>query len=364
MQVARYIVYGAGGIGASLGAQLQRAGCRVAFVARGAQLEALRSRGLDYATPEGRERLAVDVFAHPDELGFRPGDVAVLAMKTQDSLPALDALVRAAGPDLPVLCAQNGVENERLALRRFRTVVGLAVWIPASFLDPGVVSNHAPHAPIELGRHPSGTDELVTAVCADLRRAGFAAEAREDVLAWKHAKLLTNAVSTLDAICGSRAGLDDVAAAIKREGFACYRAAGIGMVATDVYEARVAQAAAAMGEIEGRVRAGGSSSQSLARGLGSIETDYINGEIVWLGRSHGVATPVNEAIVGVANALALRRGSGPIAPAALRAGIAQRERVAAGKADDAGSPVGARGRAEDAGSGAGARGETDGGEGD
>lgn len=77
-----------------------------------------------------------------------------------------------------------------------------------------------------------------------------------------------------------------------------------------------------------------------------------------------MATPVNEAIVGVANALALRRGSGPIAPAALRAGIAQRERVAAGKADDAGSPVGARGRAEDAGSGAGARGETDGGEGD
>lgn len=329
MQVARYIVYGAGGIGASLGAQLQRAGRDVAFIARGAQLEALRSRGLDYATPAGRERLAVSVFAHPEELAPRPGDVAVLATKTQDSLAALDALVRAAGPDLPVLCAQNGVENERLALRRFRTVVALAVWIPATFLEPGVVSNHAPGAPIELGRHPAGVDALVAGVCADLRAAGFAAEARADVLAWKHAKLLTNAVTTVDAICGSRVGLDDVAHAIRREGLDCYRAAGIETVAADAYAARVAQAVAAMGEIEGRPRAGGSSSQSLARGLGSIETDYINGELVWLGRSHGVATPVNEAIVGAANALAAEPGAGPITPEALRARIAVRERIAA-----------------------------------
>ncbi|MEZ4331430.1 MAG: 2-dehydropantoate 2-reductase N-terminal domain-containing protein [Myxococcota bacterium] len=328
MQVARYIVYGAGGIGASLGAQLQRAGCRVAYLARGAQLEALRSRGLEYATSEGRSRLAVDVFPHPDALDFRPGDVVVLAMKTQDTLAALEALARAAGPDLPVLCAQNGVENERLALRRFRTVVGLAVWIPASFLEPGVVANHAPHAPIEIGLHPSGTDALVRQVCADLVRAGFAAEAREDVLAWKHAKLLTNAVSTLDAICGTRVGLDDVAAAIKREGMEGYRAAGIATVSAGTYEARVALAKAAMGEIEGRPRGGGSSSQSLARGLGSIETDYINGEIVWLGRTHGVATPVNEAIVGVANALAARPGAGPIPADALRARIAEREQVA------------------------------------
>jgi 2-dehydropantoate 2-reductase len=321
MRVGRYIVYGAGGIGASLGAQLHQAGRDVVLIARGAQRVAIAEKGLEFVTPERRVRLALPVVGHPDEIDFRPGDVAVLAMKTQDSLPAVEALAAVAGPDLPVLCGQNGVENERLVLRRFRAVIGLAVWIPASFIDPGVVMSYAPHAPIELGCVPSGIDERTRAVAQDLRAAGFAAEAREDVLAWKHAKLLTNAVSTLDAVCGGRAGLDDVCARIKAEGMACYRTAGIAVVPAAEYEARVAFAVAAMGEIDGRPRSGGSSTQSLARGQGSIETDYVNGEIVWLGRQHGVATPVNEAIQRAANELASRRRDRPLSADELRARI-------------------------------------------
>jgi len=48
-----------------------------------------------------------------------------------------------------------------------------------------------------------------------------------------------------------------------------------------------------MRPIDGERRPGGSSWQSLHRGSGSIETDYLNGEIVLLGRCHGVPTPVN-----------------------------------------------------------------------
>ena len=48
-------------------------------------------------------------------------------------------------------------------------------------------------------------------------------------------------------------------------------------------------------------RPGASSWQSLARGTGSIEADYLNGEIVLLGRLHGVATPVNAALQRLAN---------------------------------------------------------------
>ena len=182
MRLGRYIVYGAGGIGASLGAQLHRVGREVVLIARGAQLAALREMGLEYVTPEGRERLALPVVGHPGEVDFRAGDAVILAMKTQHSLAAIEALAAVAGPDLPVLCAQNGVENERLALRRFRRVIGLAVWIPASFIDPGVVLNYAPHAPIELGCVPLGVDALARSVEQDLRSAGFAAEARTDVL--------------------------------------------------------------------------------------------------------------------------------------------------------------------------------------
>lgn len=321
MTIARYIVYGAGGIGASLGAQLHAAGCEVLLIARGAHGAAIAERGLEYVTPKERSRLALPVVAEPAAVEFRPGDGVILAMKTQDSLAAIEALAAVADAEIPILCAQNGVENERLALRRFRSVIGLAVWIPASFIDPGIVLNYAPHAPIELGGVPAGFDARAQAVARDLCAAGFAAEARADVLAWKYAKLLTNAVSTLDAICGGRAGLDDVVLRIKEEGMACYRAAGIGVVAPAEYEARVAFAIAAMGEIDGAPRAGGSGVQSLARGRGSIETDYINGEIVLLGRRFGVATPVNEAVQRVARALAHRRRPGPLSPQALRAEI-------------------------------------------
>lgn len=322
MRVGRYIIYGAGGIGASLGAQLARAGRSVLLIARGAQLEAIKTQGLDYGTPEERVRLPLAIVSHPDEVDFRAGDVAMLAMKTQDSLPAIEALAAAAGAGLPVLCAQNGVENERLALRRFERVIGMAVWIPASFIEAGSVQNYAPHAPIELGRIPGGDDPLVDSVVLDLCEAGFSAELRADVLAWKYAKLLTNAVSTLDAICGGRAGLEDVCARIKDEGMACYRAAGIATVPAAEYEARVAFAVAAMGEIEGRPRGGGSSAQSLVRARGSIETDYINGEIVMLGRWHGVATPVNTAIQQTANELAAGRHGRVLDPVELRARIA------------------------------------------
>jgi 2-dehydropantoate 2-reductase len=53
--------------------------------------------------------------------------------------------------------------------------------------------------------------------------------------------------------------------------------------------------------VEGARRSGGSSWQSLARGSGSIEADYLNGEIVLLGRLHGVPTPVNEVLRREAN---------------------------------------------------------------
>jgi 2-dehydropantoate 2-reductase len=55
------------------------------------------------------------------------------------------------------------------------------------------------------------------------------------------------------------------------------------------------------------VRNLGSSWQSLQRGLGSIEADFLNGEIVRLGRLHGIPTPYNAVLQEVANAMAARR---------------------------------------------------------
>jgi 2-dehydropantoate 2-reductase len=45
--------------------------------------------------------------------------------------------------------------------------------------------------------------------------------------------------------------------------------------------------------VGGRGRVGGSTWQSVARNQGSVETDWLNGEVARLGRLHDVPTPAN-----------------------------------------------------------------------
>jgi 2-dehydropantoate 2-reductase len=75
-----------------------------------------------------------------------------------------------------------------------------------------------------------------------------------------------------------------------------------------------------MAAIEGVGRGGGSTWQSLARGAGSVEADYLNGEIALLGRLHGVPTPVNDLMQRlVAEFARERRAPGGLSPDQLRA---------------------------------------------
>ena len=69
-------------------------------------------------------------------------------------------------------------------------------------------------------------------------------------------------------------------------------------------------------------RGGGSSWQSLARGTGAIEVDYLNGEIVWVGRCQGRDTPVNAALCELAKRMAREKAPPRTADAAaVLAGI-------------------------------------------
>src|SRR6266568_7358674 len=123
----RYIVIGAGAIGGTIGGRLAATGHEVVLVARGAHLDALRSRGLRLATPDGTSTLDIPAVAGPGELSLREDDVLLLATKTQDAEPLLAEwawqpvrnTTGSAADALPVVCAQNGVAGERIALRRF-----------------------------------------------------------------------------------------------------------------------------------------------------------------------------------------------------------------------------------------------------
>ncbi len=315
----RFIVYGAGAIGGLIGARLARAGHEVVLIARGAQLEAVRDRGLHVFTPDEDFLQRTPVVGHPAALDFRPDDVVILATKTQDTDAALrDLLVASDGVDLAVVCAQNGVENERLAVRRFRRVYAMMVWMPASFERPGEIVCHCtPRSGIlDLGCYPAGVDATAGAIAGALEAAGFSSRATPDILRSKYAKLLTNVVAAVPALCGPAGRGSPFARRLREEALACYAAAGIEACSEAEEARRQAQSGIRVAEVEGRGRAGGSVWQSLARDTGTVETDYINGEIVLLGRCHGVDTPCNRAVVLAANRMARGRqppGSLPLA---------------------------------------------------
>ena len=303
----RYVILGAGAVGATIGGRLAEAGYAVTLVGRGEHAEAVKRDGLLLAMPDRTMRLPVPMVTM-DELHLTPDHVLFLGVKSQDTPHLLDQLatvpVDGGAADLPVFCAQNGVANEDAVLRRFARVYGVCVNIPATHLEPGVVE--APATPVsgilQIGRYPAGTDDLASAVAADLRRSGFLAEARTDVMAWKRAKLLSNLANALQVLCVGgyewRAGTDDttgtVVSRIREEATACFDAAG--WTVTDAAQFRADAGAFGMAAVNGRTRGGGSTWQSVERGLPSVETDYLNGEIVRLGRLHGVPTPVNAAI--------------------------------------------------------------------
>ncbi len=317
----RFVIYGVGAIGGVMAAKLALAGVEVAGIARGAQLEALRSNGITLRTPGGVEHANFPVGPDPASLKINSGDVIVLAMKSQDTMGALLALRDAGVTDQPIVCAQNGVANERMALRVFPNVYGMMVVMPATFVVPGEVAVFgAPKAGLfDIGRYPGGTDATVTAICAKFEAAGFAAFATDRVMESKYAKLILNLGNVLDAAAGEQPGLMELAGRVMAEGRGVLSAAGIafGDVGPgDERRKRLVQ----MQPVAGAERVGSSSAQSLRRGTGSIETDYLNGEIVLLGRLHGVPTPLNAALVRLgARLVAERRPPGSLKLAELEA---------------------------------------------
>ncbi len=290
----RWVIVGAGAVGGVVGGYLAAAGHDVVLVARGAHLDAIRAGGLAVRSPDGERTFRLPAAADPAEVDWRPGDVAVLGVKSMDTEDVVRSIAAHAAEDTPVVCLQNGVANESTALRRFANVYGICVMLPASHLEPGLVVAHSAPVPgiLDVGRFPDGVDDTAAAVAAGLRDAGFHSVARPDVMRMKYRKLLSNLGNALDALCGRADGLDEAVRPVLAEGEAVLRAAGIAY-ATEAEDEERRGTTMTLLPVEGAPRGGGSSWQSLARHTGSVEADYLNGEIVLLGRLYGVPTPAN-----------------------------------------------------------------------
>ncbi len=303
----RYVIYGAGAIGGSVGARLFQKGHVVTLICRGPHLEATKRDGLLLRTPDEAVTLPIDAVGGPAEIDWHGDEVVLLTMKSQDTEAALQAL-RAAAGDVPVVCAQNGVANERMAARVFSRVYAMLVVLPATHLVPGEVILHSSPlgGVLDCGVYPAGSDHMIDRVAADLVGAGFGALADPQVMRLKYAKLLTNLGNIVQALCGEGAA-GDLVRRVRDEAMAAYAAAGIDCAPAEELVAR--HTGISVKPIAGGGdRFGGSTWQSLQRG-GSLETDYLNGEIALLGALHGVATPFNR-MLQLAAAEAARDGRG------------------------------------------------------
>jgi 2-dehydropantoate 2-reductase len=291
----RFVVYGAGAIGGVVGGRLAQSGHEVVLIARGDHHDAIRDHGLRLVTPDAEPlTLSIPVVSHPAGIDFRDDDVVLLAMKSQHTGKALSALSATAPSSMAVVCVQNGVANEPAALRLFEEVYGVCVVCPALHLDPGVVEARAVPVTglLDVGAYPRGVGARGEKIAAAFASATFGSVARDDIMRWKYKKLLNNLGNAVDALCGPDADTGAVVERARAEGLAVLAAAGIDSVGPEEDAARRG-AEFRWGGDAARSRPGASSWQSLARGTGSIEADYLNGEIVLLGRLHGVDTPVN-----------------------------------------------------------------------
>jgi 2-dehydropantoate 2-reductase len=324
----RYVIVGTGAIGGTVGAVLTRAGIPAVLVARGRHAETLAAEGLTLRTPDGTFHTPVTAVSQPEQLRLTPHDVLIFTTKTQQLDAALqewvdqpvhgpDGVIGTAGELLPAMTALNGVAAEEKALRYFRSVFGICVWLPAVHLEPGevIVRSWPVVGQFHIGRWPAqlrtpADAELLQGLTETWSAAGIRVRAVDDVAPWKYNKLLSNLGNAVGALSAEGADVGQVVAAVRDEGEQVLRYAEIEFVSFEVSTAARADGPTPR-RVPGRnTGASNSTWQSLSRNTGNVETDYFNGEIVRLAHRHGIAAPINAALARVARA-AVRNGHGP-----------------------------------------------------
>lgn len=315
----RYVIIGTGAIGGTIGGRLAQHDVPVVWVARGAHAEVLAADGMTLRTPDGTYSVTAPVWTGPADAELREDDVLVLATKVHQAVDALaawaDVPVRASGAPgevlgtagdlLPLVTATNGVAGEDIAVRYFQRVYAAGVWCPTTHVRPGEVipMYDTVSGVFRLGAYPgpAAPDDVLRAISEDWQCARLGAPLVEDVMAWKRRKLVLNMGNAVDALLepGS-ADAKRLLRAAAAEAEAAFDAAGLSVVSRAEDEAERVRGPQP-GSVEGAPASIGSSTfQSLLRRTGTVETDYLNGEIVRLGRLHGVPTPVNAVLASLA----------------------------------------------------------------
>jgi 2-dehydropantoate 2-reductase len=292
----RIAVMGSGSTGGYFGGMLARSGNDVSLIARGAHLDAIRSRGLRVMRDGEEFTVRCQATDDPGEIGVV--DLALLCVKTYQSSDAVPLMQPLVGPNTTVLCLQNGIDSY-LAAADFLghgAVIPGAAFIEAGILAPGSVKQTGTLVRIILGE----TNGVETERCRDIRDAfigaGVPAEVLPDIEAGLWGKFLF--IATMAGVTSmAKATLAElmpqlqwrtVVLACLSEIDAVGRAKGVNLPDTMVADT-VSYIEEHLADLQASMHT------DLVSGR-PLELEALNGAVLRAGKETGVATPINDVI--------------------------------------------------------------------
>lgn len=307
--------FGAGALGTYVAGSLALHGHKVVFVERPQVADQLQSQGLRLSINGQTHNLSmVKVVGNLDEaIAMGPYDIAIFALKSYDTASALDSLLPYIGQLPPILCLQNGIDNEKV----------LSDALGSNKVIPGTVTSAigiraTGHIILERlrGLGIAANHPLSRKLVAAMDQAGLNARLYENPKDMKWSKLLTNLVGNASSAVLNMSpgqiyahpGLYAMELTQLRECLAVMKAQNIQAVNLPGTPVRLLVlginylpnfvSRIFFRRIVGSGR--GSKMPSfyidLHSGRGKSEVDYLNGAIVRAGSLHGVPTPVNQVL--------------------------------------------------------------------
>jgi len=297
----RIAAMAAGAVGGYFGARMAHAGHDVFFIARGANLEAIRKNGLRIESVHGDLHLRKpNVTDDPKTVG--PVDIVMFAVKLWDTEKAAEQAKPLIGPDSRLITLQNGVDSvERIGpiIGADRTVGGVA-YIATTIAAPGVIKHTSAFAKLRFGRADKKPDARLQAFADAAKAAKLDVDLSKDIEVERWEKF-----AFLTAMAGSTAALrapigvirddPDMLAffqALMEEAYAIARAKGVAIDRAYVDE----RMAFVRDKIEPGMKA--SMAHDLERG-NRLELDWLAGKVRALGRELHIPTPASDTVYTV-----------------------------------------------------------------
>jgi 2-dehydropantoate 2-reductase len=308
-------IIGAGAIGSVIGGLLSKAGEDVTLIGRKPHIDAINKNGLILDAESCKTVIQVKA---AENLDFKP-DLALLTVKTQDAEPSVRKAQLFLSGAL-VVTMQNGVQSDDIVagvLEKENIISGVVIY-NCEFLEPGkaLYSKLLSKTALLIGEPFGAKGKRLQSLSALFNKA-LPTDISEDIRGAHWTKLLWNLITAVPAVTGLSyqegnhyPQIRELNIKLMKEGLEVVKIAGIKTAPVPGFPLSLMETMAKMPlaesssmmkniiESSGELPVLGSILQSIKRGK-STEVDYMNGEIVNLGKKKSIPTPVNSLIVGL-----------------------------------------------------------------